>query len=331
MKKIILFIVTLLLLLLGIIGLLKHKELSKDRNLTKVTVAEVTHSIFYTPLYVAIEKGYFKDQGLDIELILTPGADKTAAAVLSNDVNIGFSGPETTIYVYNNGEKDYLVTFASLTKRDGQFLIGDCKLKNNFNISDLKGKTVLAGRSGGMPLMVFNYALKESGIKESEVVIDKSVEFAALSGAFIGGQGDFVNLFEPNASKIEKEGYGCVLSSLGLLTGELPYTAFYARKSYIDGNEKIIESFTKALNRSLKYVKNTDTIMLANDIKGQFPDTDIKELDNIIKRYKEADSWWNKTYVNKEAYERLEDIMIYNKSLDKKVNFDKLVTNKYSE
>ncbi len=331
MKKIILFIVVLLLLFLGIIGVVQHYKAKEEKGLTKISVAEVTHSLFYTPWYVAIEKGYFKDEGLDIELVLTPGADKTAAAVLSNDVNIGFSGPEATIYVYNNGEKDYLITFAALTKRDGQFLIGDCKLKNNFNISDLKGKTVLAGRSGGMPLMIFNYALKEAGIKESEVNIDKSVEFAALSGAFIGGQGDFVNLFEPNASKIEKEGYGCVLSSLGLLTGEVPYTAFYARKSYIEDNEGIIKSFNKALNRALKYVKKTDTKTLAEDIKNQFPDTDSNELDNIIKRYKEADSWWETTYVNKKSYDRLQDIMIYNKSLDKIVSFEELVINKYNE
>ena len=300
MKKIILFIIILVLLFLGVVGIVKHNEYKEE--LSKVTVAEVTHSVFYTPWYIAIEKGYFKDEGLDIELILTPGADKTAASVLSNDVNIGFSGPEATIYVYNNGEKDYLKTFANLTKRDGQFLVGDCKLKDNFNINDLKGKTILAGRSGGMPLMVFNYALREAGIKENEVVIDKSVEFAALSGAFIGGQGDFVNLFEPNASKIENEGYGCVLSSLGLLTGEVPYTAFYARKSYIEGHEDIIKSFVKGLNKALKYVKKTNNKEIANDIKNQFPDTNIKELESIIKRYKEADSWWDNTYVNKEAY-----------------------------
>lgn len=331
MKKIILFISVLLLLSLGIMGFIKHTELKNDKELTKVTVAEVTHSLFYTPWYVAIEKGYFKDEGLDINLVLTPGADKTAAAVLSNDVNIGFSGPEATIYVYNNGEKDYLMTFASLTKRDGQFLIGDCKLKDNFNINDLKGKIVLAGRSGGMPLMIFNYALKESGIKDNEVTIDKSVEFAALTGAFISGQGDFVNLFEPNASKLEKEGYGCVLSSLGLLTGEVPYTAFYARKSYINNNENVIKSFTKALNRALKYVKDTEPKVLAKDIKNQFPDTNIDELESIIKRYKDADSWWDNTYVKENAFNKLQDIMIYNKSLDNIVNFKDLVTNKYNE
>ena len=330
MKKIIIFICVLLCLALGVIGLCSSKS-DKKEELTTITVAEVTHSLFYTPWYVAIEKGFFEDEGIDVNLVLTPGADKVASSVLSNDVNIGFSGPEATIYVYNNGEKDSLVTFASLTKRDGQFLVGDCKLKDNFSVNDLKGKTVLAGRSGGMPLMIFKYALKESGLDIKEVNIDTSIEFAALSGAFIGGQGDFVNLFEPNASKIESEGYGCVLESLGLLTGEVPYTAFYARKSYIDSNEKLLSSFVRALNKGLKYTKKTDSSVLAGIIKNQFPDTKEDELTNIIERYKNADSWWDSTYVNKEAYERLEDIMIYNNSLDKKVNFNKLVTNKFNE
>jgi NitT/TauT family transport system substrate-binding protein len=329
MKKIILFVCVTFCLVFGVIGLYNSK--SKNKELTTINVAEVTHSLFYTPWYVAIEKGFFEEEGIDVNLVLTPGADKVAASVLSNDVNIGFSGPEATIYVYNNGEKDNLVTFASLTKRDGQFLVGSCDLKDKFDVNSLKGKTVLAGRSGGMPLMIFKYALKESGIDVSEVNIDTSVEFAALSGAFIGGQGDFVNLFEPNASKIESEGYGCVLESLGLLTGEVPYTAFYARKSYIDSNKDTIKSFVKALNKGLKYTNETDSKELASIIKNQFPDTNENELVSIIERYKNADSWWDTTFVDKEAYERLESIMIYNDSLDKKVNFDKLVTNKFNE
>ena len=329
MKKIILFVCVIFCLVFGVIGLYNSK--SNNKELTTINVAEVTHSLFYTPWYVAIEKGFFEEEGIDVNLVLTPGADKVAASVLSNDVNIGFSGPEATIYVYNNGEKDNLVTFASLTKRDGQFLVGSCDLKDKFDVNSLKGKTVLAGRSGGMPLMIFKYALKESGIDVSEVNIDTSVEFAALSGAFIGGQGDFVNLFEPNASKIESEGYGCVLESLGLLTGEVPYTAFYARKSYIDSNKDTIKSFVIALNKGLKYTKETDSKELAGIIKNQFPDTNENELVSIIERYKNADSWWDTTFVDKEAYERLESIMIYNDSLDKKVNFDKLVTNKFNE
>ena len=329
-KKIFLIIITSVVLLLGIAGLIYNKTNNENRELTKVTVAEVTHSIFYTPWYVALEKGYFEDEGLDIDVVLTPGADKTAAAVLSGDVNIGFSGPEAAIYVYNNKEEDYLITFAGLTKRDGQFLVGNCNEKENFKPENLKGKTVLAGRSGGMPLMIFNYALKESNISKKDVNIDTSIEFAALSGAFIGGQGDYVNLFEPTASKVEENGSGCVLASLGVMSGEVPYTAYYARKSYIEENSDIIKAFNKAINKALKYIKEADNNTLANDIINQFPDTQIDEVEKIIERYKEADSWWDNTYISEESYDKLQDIMIYNEVLKDKVDFNELVTNDYN-
>lgn len=328
-KKIFLLVAFFIAIVLSLTGILYKNE--SEKHLKKVVVAEVTHSIFYTPWYVAIEKGYFEEEGLDVEIVLTPGADKTAAAVLSGDVNIGFSGPEAAIYVYNNKEEDHLITFAGLTKRDGQFLVGSCSEKENFKVENLKGKSVLAGRSGGMPLMIFNYALKEAGLNKKDVNIDRSVEFAALSGAFIGGQGDYVNLFEPTASKIEKQGYGCVLESLGVLSGEIPYTAYYAKKSYIEKNEDIIKSFVKALNKALKYIKDTDNNTLAKDIINQFPDTVVKEIESIIERYKEADSWWDNTYISKESYDRLQDVMFYNEVLDKIVDFDILVTNKYNE
>lgn len=179
--------------------------------------------------------------------------------------------------------------------------------------------------------MIFKYALKESKIDISDVKLDSSVEFAALSGAFIGGNGDFVNLFEPTASKIEKEGYGCVLASLGKLAGEVPYTAFYANKNYINENEDIIKSFNKAINKGLEYVHNNDSETIAKAIIKQFPDTSLKELTMIVDNYKNADSWWDNTYIEKEAYDRLQDIMIYNEVLNEKVSFDDLVTNKYNE
>lgn len=329
MKKLFIIIPICLLFSLGIIGIIiKNKK--EESTLPKIKVAEVTHSVFYVPWYIALENGYFNDEGLDIEVILSPGADKTAATVLSNDVNIGFSGPEATIYVYNNGEEDYLVSFSALTKRDGQFLVGPCEEKDKFDILNLKGETVLAGRSAGMPLMVFNYALKESGIKKGEVIIDDSVDFSSLTGAFISKQGKYVNLFEPNALKIEKENYGCVLSSLGLLSGEVPYTTFYARKSYIENNPKIIKSFIKAINRGLKYTVENDEYTLAKNIINQFPDMSESELATIIKRYKEADSWWENTYIKEEAFDRLQDIMIYNDALKEKVNFDKLINNSFN-
>ena len=205
MKKIFIIILSIIFILITFFSLKPNKKENK------IVVSEVTHSVFYTPWYVALEKGYFKEEGLDIEVILTPGADKVAASVISRDANIGLSGPEATIYVYNNS-KQKLITFASLTKRDGQFIVGDCKLKDNFKMNNLKNKTILAGRSGGMPLMMFKYALKESNISEKDLKIDTSVEFAGLSGAYIAKQGDFVNLFETNATNLETEGYGCVLA-----------------------------------------------------------------------------------------------------------------------
>lgn len=329
LKKIIVIALILILIALALIGIFRKGDDKED--LKKITVAEVTHSIFYSPWYVAIEEGYFEDEGLNIEVILTPGADKVAAAVLSGDAEIGFSGPEATIYVYNNDAKDYLVTFAGLTKRDGQFLVGSCDEKNDFKIENLKGKTVLAGRSGGMPLMVFTYALKNAGIGLNELTIDSSVEFAALSGAFIGGGGDYVNLFEPVALSIEKNKYGCVLESIGQLAGEVPYTAYYANKSYFEDNEDVVKSFVKALNKGLTFVKDNEPDVIAKKIIGQFPTTTLEDLTKIVDRYKTADSWWDNTYISKDAYDRLIEIMIYNEVLDEKVDYDVIIDNTYNE
>lgn len=325
MKKIILILTTLLLIL--ILSLSLHKNKSQN---TKVVVSEVTHSVFYAPWYAAIENGYFKDQNIDIEVLLTPGADKVATSVLSGDANIGFSGPEATVYIYNNS-KQKLLTFASLTKKDGQFIVGPCDLKNKFKMSDLKGKTVLAGRSGGMPLLMFKYALKESNINENDINIDTSVEFSALTGAFISKQGEFVNLFEPNALNIEKQKYGCVLSSLGNISGTVPYTAFYAKESYINDNKDIIKKFNNALNKGLKFVKDNTSETIAKSIINQFPDTSLKDLTSLVDRYKKIDSWYEKTTIIKQDYDRLIDIMLYGKTIDSKLDTTILFTNKFNE
>lgn len=326
MKKIILTISSIIMIvILSLIVKYYNKQPSN-----KLIVSEVTHSVFYAPWYVALENGYFSDEGLDIELMLTPGADKVATSVLSGDAHIGFSGPEATIYVYNNS-KEKLLTFASLTKRDGQFIVGDCSLKDNFTMNDLIGKKILAGRSGGMPLMMFEYALYMSNVNKENVNIDTSVEFAGLSGAFIGKQGDFVNLFQPNALNIEKEGYGCILASLGQISGVVPYTAFYAKESYINENKDVIKRFNKALNKGIKFVMENDSKTIANSIIHQFPDTSLTDLITIVDSYKNADSWYENTYVNKEDYNNLEDIMIYGKSIDKKIDPKILITNEFNE
>lgn len=328
--RILKLILGLIIIILIFVSFAKFKHEEKDTNTTKVRLAEVTHSAFYAPLYVAIENKYFEENGLDIDLILTSGADKVSAAVLSNDVEIGFAGPESAIYVYNGNEKDYLVTFSGLTKRDGQFIVSREKI-DNFELKYLIGKEVLAGRLGGMPLLNFLNALKNEGVDSNKVNINTSVEFAALSGTFVANTGDFVNLFEPNATKLEKEEYGYIVGSIGKYSGEMPYTAFYARKSYIKNNKEVIESFTKAINEGLKYVKNNNSEDIAKVILPQFPDISLKDLTTIVDNYKKYDSWLESPFISESSYKNLENIMIDAGLIDDYVPYNKLIQNFYNE
>ncbi len=326
-KKIIIFVIggILIFLIAALVLFDLNKGDSKDNKLTKITLAEVTHSIFYAPQYVAIEKGYFKDVGIDVELILTSGADKVTAAVLSGDADIGFCGSEGTIYVYNGGEKDYLKTFAQLTQKDGSFLVSREKIED-FKIEDLEGKTVLGGRAGGMPEMTLEYALKQNGIDpKKDVNIDTSVDFAAMGGAFIGGQGDFVTLFEPNALEIEKEGYGYVVASVGELGGIVPYTSYSARISYIEENKEVISNFKKAIQKGIDYVHNHTDEEVAKAIVNQFPDTSLEDIAKVVKRYRDIEAWPTTTDFSEDSFNHLQDIMIDNGAIDKKVPYDKLM------
>ena len=327
MKKVIIPII--IILVIGIfVFLFFNKE---ESNLKKIKVAEVTHSIFYAPQYVAHALGYFEEEGLDVELLLVPGADKVAASVLSGDVQIGFCGSEATIYIYNQGQEDYLVNFAGLTKRDGSFIVSREKIEN-FTLDDLKGKTIIGGRIGGMPEMTLEYTLTEAGIDpKNDLNIDTSIEFAAMSGAFIGGTGDFVSLFEPNALQLEQQGYGYVVASLGELGGVVPYTAYNAKKSYIENNPDVIEGFTKAIQKGLDYVHSHDSKEIAEIILDYFPDISKNDLETIIDRYKNIDSWFTTTYITEENFNHIQEIAESAGQLDKRAPFDKLVNNSYSK
>lgn len=328
LKKLILPMI-LVILVVGIV-LFKHFNVN-DNKLKKVKVAEVTHSIFYAPQYVAHALGYFEEEGLDVEIILAAGADKVTAAVLSGDVEVGFCGSEATIYVYNNGEKDYLVTFAGLTKRDGSFIVSREKY-DNFTLNNLKGKTIIGGRIGGMPEMTLEWTLKEAGLDvKSDLTIDTSIAFASMSGAFIGGTGDFVSLFEPNALQIEKQGYGYVVASLGELGGVVPYTAYNARKSYIEQNPDVIKSFTKAIQKGLDYVHSHSSSEIADVIIKYFPDTSRTDLEKIIERYKNIDSWFDTTYITEDNFNHIQEIAKNAGQLDNFAPFDKLVNNDYAK
>ena len=327
MKKIFLPLI-IILIIIGI--LISYFWKGENSNLTKVKVAEVAHTIFYTPQYVAHKLGYFEEEGLDVELLLVPGADKVTASVLSGDVQIGFCGSEATIYVYNQEEEDYLVNFAGLTKRDGSFIVGREK-DDDFTLEDMKGKTIIGGRIGGMPEMTLEWTLKEAGIDQNDVNIDTSIAFASMAGAFISGTGDYVSLFEPSALEIEKNGYGHVVASLGELGGVVPYTTYNAKSSYIEKNPEVIEGFTKATQKGLDYVHSHTAGELAEIILNYFPNTSKNDLEKIIQRYKDIDSWFDTTKITKENFNHVQNIAENAGQLDKKAPFDKLVNNNFSK
>lgn len=327
MKKYIIYLIILLIILSTALALWLPNNKS---NLTKVRVAEVAHTIFYAPQYVAHALGYFEDEGLDVELILIPGADRVTAAVLSNDVHIGFCGSEATIYVYNGGEQDYLVNFAGLTKRDGTFIVSRKKYEN-FKLEDLKGKTLIGGRKGGMPQMTLEWALRQNGIDPNrDLYIDTSIAFAAMQGSFIGGHGDFVTLFEPNALQLERQELGFVVAAVGELGGIVPYTSYSARKSFIENNPDIIRGFTNAIQRGLDFVHNNSSEKVAEIILSYFPDTSLNDIVEIVERYRIADSWFTTTYITEDDFNHIQTIMISAGELKEKVPYEKLVTTKYA-
>lgn len=322
MKKIISLLVCVLILGSCLFGCGK----SNSKELTNVNVSEVARSIFYAPQYAAINLGYFEQEGLDINLTTAQGADKVVAAVLSGDSDIGFCGPEATIYVMQGGEENYPVNFAQLTNKDGSFLVGRKDEEGNFDYSDLKGKYIIAGRAGGMPEMTLEYVLKKNGIDiKNDVTLDTSVQFAAMAGAFVGGTGDYVALFEPSATQVEENNQGYVIKSIGEESGEVPYTVYNARKDFISDNPEIIQGFTNAIAKGLEYVNNASSEEIADNIISFFPDNDKETLIKVIDRYKSIDAWSESPLLTQEAFNRLQDIMSMAGHLDEKADYESLV------
>lgn len=301
------------------------------KELKEITLCEVTHSIFYAPQYVAISKGFFEEEGLKITLVNGAGADKVMTAVLSGQAEIGFSGPEACVYVYNEGKEDYGVVFAQLTKRDGSFLVGRTAMPN-FTWEDVRGKMIIGGRKGGVPLMTLEYVLKKNKIIPGEdVEVDTSVQFALMGGAFLSGQGDFVTLFEPVASSLELEGTGHIVASIGAESGEIPYTAYYAKKSYIEKNPDIIQAFTNAIYKGQQWVETHSDREVAEALKDAFPDNDLKLLETVVKRYKEQDTWNKTPAMKEEALMKLQEVMQEAGELKEIAPFDKIVDNTYAD
>lgn len=292
---------------------------------THVVLNEVAHSIFYAPMYVAIEEGYFAEEGLDVELVTGYGADKTMTALLSGEADIGFMGAEATIYTYAEGIGDSAVNFAQLTQRAGNFLVAREPI-DDFSWDMLKGKDVLGGRAGGMPEMVFEYILSKNNIDKSEVNIDQSIDFGSTAAAFSGGQGEFTVEFEPHATSLELKGDGYVVASLGEASGYVPYTSFSAKKSYIEKNPEVIRSFTKALQKGMDYCAEHTPKEIAKAIGPQFAETDAKTLEIIVERYAAQDTWKTEPAFEKEAFDLLQNILMDAGELEKALPYEELVT-----
>lgn len=302
----------------------------QESPLQEIRLIEVTHSLFYTPQYVALTQGFFEEEGLSVELINGKGADKVMAALISGEAEIGFMGPEASVYVYNQGREDYAINFAQLTQRDGSFLVGREK-DDNFTWDKLKGKEVLGGRKGGMPEMTLEFVIKNSGLQIPEDVnVRTDVQFDVLAGAFVGGEGDYVALFEPVASTLEKEGKGYIVASIGESGGYIPYTAYSATKDYIGKNPEVIQKFTNAILKGMIWVQNNDSAAIAEAVKPQFPDTDVEILKILIDRYRDQDSWKPDLIITEDGLNHLMDIMDLAGVLDKRADYSKIVTTEFA-
>ncbi|MFR7390961.1 MAG: ABC transporter substrate-binding protein [Blautia faecis] len=307
------------------------KDGESKEELTKVTLNEVAHSIFYAPQYVAIEEGYFAEEGLDLTLVTGFGADKTMTAVISGEADIGFMGAEASIYAYQEGATDPVVNFAQLTQRAGNFLVAREEMPD-FTWDELRDKRVLGGRKGGMPEMVFEYILKNHNIDPaSDLEIDQSIDFGSTAAAFTGDMSaDFTVEFEPSATALEKEGKGYVVASLGVDSGYVPYTSYSAKTSFLNENPQIIQSFTNALQKAWTMYKAIPRGNCAGDFP-QFPETDMDTLTTIVKRYYEQDTWKENLIFEKDSFELLQDILESAGELSDRADCENLVTTAFAE
>ncbi len=301
------------------------------RELRKVTLNEVTRSVFYAPLYAAAGLGYFEEEGIELTIITGGGSDKSMTALISGDADFALMGPETGVYVVNEGNRNHPMVVGQLTKRDGSFLIGREKT-DGFSWEDLRGKSVIGGRPGGMPFMTLNYVLKQHGLIPGEdVEVISNVQFNLMAGAFEGGTGDYVTLFEPTATLFERAGSGFILANIGLESGEVPYTAFMTMPQTIRNDPELVRSFVRAVYRGQLFVEKASDREIAEAMKDFFPDTDVETLELVAKSYRETDSWMKTPIMTEDAFTRLQDIMASNGELAKRVAFKELIDNSFAE
>ncbi len=332
MKRILIYVLIFIIVCaLVVTAVIFNTKKDENSDLQVIQLNEVTRSVFYAPQYVAIANGYFEEEGLELEITTGQGADKVMTAILAGQSDIGLCGPEAAIYVYNEGKEDYVQVFAQLTQKDGSLLVSKEPFEN-FKWEDVKGKTVIPGRKGGVPYMTFEYVLKQNGINpETDVNLDDSIKFDLMAGAFTGGEAEFVTLFEPTASMTEDAGKGYVVASVGEAAGEVPYTAYCAKKSYIEENSEIIEGFTRAIYKGEQFVEEHSANEIAEIIQDFFPDTTVESLTKSVQTYKDIDAWKENPILKEEAFDKLQLIMTEAGELDKKAPYEMIVNNSFAE
>ena len=320
------------LLMAGVLGLMTGcGSQEAAANLTPVTLNEVAHSIFYAPQYVAIENGYFAEEGIDLTLVTGFGADKVATALVSGEADIGFMGSESSIYIYHQNPEDYIVNFAQLTQRAGNFLVSREPV-DNFKWEDIKGSYVLGGRKGGMPEMVFEFILKKNNIDPAaDLSIDQSIDFGSTAAAFTGNDADFTVEFEPSATALETEGVGHVVASLGKASGYVPYTAYSVKQSYLTEHPEILQAFTNALQKGMEYVRSHTPEEIAKVIQPQFEETDLETITKIVTRYYEQDTWKENLIFEKESFDLLQNILQEAGELPAWTPYEDLVNTEFAE
>lgn len=325
MKKI------LVLFFAVIMAVLPISACSEKSDVKTIELNEVTHSVFYAPLYVAIEKGYFKEENIEIKLTNGGGADNSMTAVLSGSAQIGLMGPETVIYVYCQGKTDYPKVFGQLTQKDGSFLVSRVA-EPDFEWKDLKGKEILAGRLGGVPAMTFEYVLKELGMKNNvDYKLNYDVQFNLMTGAFVSGTADYCTVFEPTASEYEAEGKWHIVASVGEQSGEIPYTSFIALGSYLKNNPDTVKSFLKALKKAHEFIARSTDKEIAEAIVKQFPSTSINSLETSVKNYRKINAWKTDLQATEASFTRLQNVMENSGELPKRVPFNEITDNGFAK
>ena len=329
MKKIIKCICATLAVALAAVTFPSCKD--DDGGMKTVNVNEVTHSVFYAPLYLADSLGYFAEENIKISLTNGGGADNVMSAVLSGDSHIGFCGPEAALYVLIGGSTDVPTVFGQLTKRDGSFLVSR-KAEPNFKWEDLKGKEILAGRKGGVPAMTFEYVLNQKGMQDGvDLTLNYDVAFNLMTSAFEAGTADYCTMFDPVAYEYEAAGKGYVVASVGEASGEVPYTCFMAKNSWLTKNENVAEGFLRAVTKAVKYVNEQSPESVAPYLTKYFEGISENALAASVKRYKDIDAWRTELSMTEDSFNRLQDIIENAGELERRAQMSELVENSYAQ